>query len=239
MTDTTFRTAAKAQEVTPGQPLVPVAITVNDRAATREAIIRKVRLLGHQFVERSQWGAHKSKGPLSDDWNYSMIALHHAGRSYVCGSGIEQMLETQKNQQSNKFDDIGYHFGIDCSGTVYEGRDIRFKGSSVHLYNTGVIGVVLLNNLTTAKEGNDLIGFWRETLETFGISTTNKIPTPQLDAAINLITALKSVFVIKHFGGHREFPNQAAEGKICPGNIGMKLVKNIRSKTLLLAPPIS
>lgn len=239
MTDTAFKTTAKAQEVKPGQPLVPVAITVNDRAATREAIIRKVNSLGHQFVERSQWGAHKAKGSLTDDWDYTMIALHHAGRSYSCGSGTEQMLETQEEHQDKKYDDIGYHFGIDCSGIIYEGRDIRFKGSSVLEYNTGVIGVVLLNNLTTAEEGDDLVAYGREKLESFGVNTSNRIPASQVDAVLNLITALKSVFVIKRFGGHREFPNQRTEGKICPGNIGMELVKNIRIKTQLLAPPTS
>lgn len=229
----------KAQEVKTGQPVLPIAITVNDRAATREAIIRKVRSLGHQFVERSEWGAQESKGPLSDDWDYSMIALHHAGRSYACGNGAQQMLRTQAGHQSRWFDDIGYHFGIDCSGVIYEGRDIRFKGSSVELYNTGVIGVVLLNNLTVAKEGDDLVAYWRESLESYGMNTTHQIPAAQVDATVNLITALKSVFVINRFGGHREFPNQNGEGKICPGNIGMELVKKIRIRTQLLAPPTS
>lgn len=53
MTGTTFKTASKAQEVKPSQPVVPIAITVNDRAATRETIIRKARDLGHKLVTRS------------------------------------------------------------------------------------------------------------------------------------------------------------------------------------------
>lgn len=138
-----------------------------------------------------------------------------------------------------RYDDIGYHFGIDCSGVIYEGRDIRFKGPSVLEYNTGVIGVVLLNNLTTAEEGDDLVAFGREALESIGVNTTNRIPAPQVDAVVTLISALKSVFVIKHFGGHREYPGQRAEGKVCPGNVGMELVKAIRIKTQLLPPPTS
>jgi hypothetical protein len=82
------------------------------------------------------------------------------------------MLETQENHQQGKYDDIGYHYGIDCDGKIYEGRDIRFKGSSVLEYNTGVIGVVLLNNLTTSEEGDDLVAFGREKLESLGVSTT-------------------------------------------------------------------
>ncbi|MCY1187960.1 hypothetical protein D9M73_290050 [compost metagenome] len=74
-------------------------------------------------------------------------------------------------------------------------------------------------------------------MEAFRISTTNIIPQLQIDATLTLITALKSEFLIKHFSGHREYPNQLSEGKICPGNIGMELLKNIRSKTGLLPPP--
>ena len=100
----------------------------------------------------------------------------HAGRSYECSSGSEQMLETQEMQMDEGYDDIGYHFGIDCSGVIYEGRDIRLKGSNVRNYNTGVIGIVLLNNLTTAEEGDDLVAFGRETLESWGHNTTKHYP---------------------------------------------------------------
>lgn len=239
MTGTTYKTTSKAQEVKPGQPLAPVTITVNDRAATREAIIRKVRELGHRYVPRSAWGAVKGNKGMESDWDYTMIALHHAGRSYECGGSSEQMLETQEEHMDQGYDDIGYHFGIDCSGVIYEGRDIRLKGSSVRNYNTGVIGVVLLNNLTTAEEGDDLVAFGRETLESWGRNTTNIIPAAQIDGVVNLVKALKNVFVIKHFGGHREYPGQLSDGKICPGNVGMELVRAIRSDTNLLFPPSS
>lgn len=235
----TFSTTAKPQEVKPGRSMTPVTITVNDRAATREAIIRKVRELGHGYVSRSAWGAVKGNSGMESDWDYTMVALHHAGRSYECVGGSDQMLETQEVHMEQGYDDIGYHFGIDCSGMIYEGRDIRLKGSSVRNYNTGVIGVVLLNNLTTAEEGGDLVAFGRETLESWGHNTTNTIPAAQIDGVVNLVKALKSVFVIKHFGGHREYPGQLSEGKICPGNVGMELVRAIRADTNLLFPPSS
>lgn len=239
MTGTTFQTTVKAQEVKPGQPLVPVAITVNDRAATREAIIRKVRSLGHLFVERSEWGAIPAKKGMESDWDYSMVAFHHAGRSYSCGHGSNQMRETQEEQLGNKYDDIAYHYGIDCNGTIYEGRDIRLKGGSVRGYNTNVVGVVFLNNLTTAAEGDDIWSLGRGAVERLGVNTTNVIPPLQIDAASHLVSALKSVFVIKQLGGHREFPGQAADGKICPGNVGMEFVRNLRVVTGLLPLPTS
>lgn len=232
-----FATQATAQEIKPGEFMCPIPISVNDRAATREAIIKKVQSLSATFVERSSWGAVKGKPEMVMDWDYSMIALHHAGRSHSCTPGAEQMQEIQKGHLSQKYDDIGYHYGIDCTGQILEGRDIRFQGSSVLKYNTGLIGIVLLDNLTTPEEGGDWVAKGRVALDSIGYSTTNVIPAAQIDALMQLIDALKSVFVIKHFGGHREYPGQASEGKICPGNIGMELVKNIRAKTQLLPPP--
>lgn len=223
----------------PDQTAEPITITVNDRAATREAIIRRLHSLGRKFIERSQWKAKPPRNQLADDWDYSMIALHHAGRSYSCAPGEEQMVDTQGNHLAGRYDDIGYHFGIDCEGCVYEGRDIRYKGSSVLNYNTGVIGIVMLNNLTTAEEGDDLIALGRIAVEAIGLNTTNQIPDPQVDALLDLITALKSVFEIQHFGGHREFPGQRADGKVCPGNVGMELVHKIRTQTQLQPPPTS
>jgi hypothetical protein len=96
---------------------------------------------------------------------------------------------------------------------------------------------VLLENLTTAEEGGDIVAKGRETLEYFGVNTTNVIPAAQIDSLLRLIKVLKGVFLIKNFGGHREYPGQVSEGKICPGNIGMELVRNIRTKTGLLPPP--
>lgn len=232
-----FATQATAQEIKPGEFMCPIPITVNDRAATREAIIKKVRSLNTTFVERSSWGAVKGKPDMVIDWDYTMIALHHAGRSHSCTPGAEQMQEIQKGHLSQKYDDIGYHFGIDCTGQVYEGRDIRLQGSSVLKFNTGLIGIVLLENLTTPEEGGDWVAKGRVALDSLGYSTTNVIPAAQITALMHLIDALKSVFVIKHFGGHREYPGQASEGKICPGNIGMELVRNLRAKTQLLPPP--
>lgn len=239
MTETAFETIASPQEIIPGTAMCPIPITVNDRAATREAIIRKANELGHQFVTRSEWHALKGKDNMVNDWDYTMIALHHAGRSFECGSGAEQMLEIQDEHMDHRYDDIGYHYGVDCSGVIYEGRDIRLKGSSVRNYNTNVIGIVLLSNYTTAGEGDDIVSFGRQILEGVGYNTSHRIPPLQVDAVLNLIKALQSVFIIQHLGGHREYPKQLAEGKICPGDIGMEFVRVLRTTTQLLPPPTS
>lgn len=204
-------------------------ITVDDRAATRQSIIHQIRDHGHGFVERSDWGAkpYRELG-LEMDWDYSKIAIHHAGRSFSCGVGAFQMQNIQADHMSGhlKADDIGYHYALDCSGNVFEGRDIRFKGSSVSNFNSNLIGIVLLENLTSSNE-------------TFGSHfshTIDELPLKQKEATETLISVLCAHFHIAVLGGHREFPNQLAEGKICPCNIGVSYVNSLRNLFRLSKP---
>lgn len=133
-------------------------------------------------------------------------------------------------------DDIGYHYALDCFGNVFEGRDIRFKGESVHNYNTGVIGIVLLENMTTPREGNDGVAAIRTLLDRIGFVQRPKIIEQQQRSLRIFIDILCEFFFIKTLGGHREFPGQSGEGKICPGNVGLALVEELRKATGLSAP---
>ena len=67
-------------------------------------------------------------------------------------------------------------------------------------------------------------------------TTVSSVPSIQKQTANILITALKNHFYINILGGHREFPNQGSEGKICPGNIGMNFVYELRRSFGLSAP---
>lgn len=212
-----------------------VEITVNDRAAVREAIIHRVIESGMNFVTRSDWAASKNRSAnMKDDWNYTMIAIHHAGRSMSCGPAALQLQDIQHMQMNTKGspkDDIGYHYAIDCIGNVFEARDIRFKGEHLKDYNTGAIGIVLLENLTVPGEG---VGVKSKFTSLF--SATPVAPEAQIDSARKLIFILSEFFPIKILGGHREFPHQYDENKICPGNVGMEVVKNLRKLTGLMEP---
>ena len=204
-------------------------ITVDDRAATRQSIINQIREQGHGFVERSDWRAapYKQSG-LELDWDYTKIAIHHAGRSFFCGVGAFQLKDIEavhlrKNEGSAA---VGYHYALDCSGNVFEGRDLRFKGASVSNNNTRLIGIVFLENLTSSDE----------TLGSHFAHSIDEIPLKQKEAALALIKALTDHFNIAVLGGHREFPNQMAEGKICPGNLGISFVNSLRNSFKLVKP---
>lgn len=215
------------------QSQTPQIVTVNDRAATRQAIISAIRHNGMEFIERSSWAAHKNKPEqMENDWNYSMIALHHAGRSMSCGPAALQLQDIQDGHMNNNmWPDIAYHYAIDCFGNVFEGRDIRFKGSHLYKYNTGAIGVVLLENLTEPGEGEGVGSYITKAL-----FSKPSVPEVQVDSTKKLIQVLKEFFSIRQLGGHREFPNQQKSDKICPGNIGISLVNRLRKELKISAP---
>src|SRR6185437_8707841 len=103
--------------------LAPMIVTVNNRAATRQAIINRVQGAGINFVSRSDWAAHKNRpSKMVDDWNYSKIAIHHAGRSFTCGPAalqLQDIQEMQMGKSSSAMDDIGYHYALDCFGNIF------------------------------------------------------------------------------------------------------------------------
>ncbi|WP_397450946.1 N-acetylmuramoyl-L-alanine amidase [Pseudomonas sp. NA-150] len=215
-------------------------ITVNDRAATRATIFRRITAAGFAAIERSDWAALKIETHMESDWDYSMIAIHHIGQRESCNPGSLQMQDIQRLHIKTDWDDIGYHFGIDCSGFIFEGRDIRQKGSNVNKFNTGVIGIVLLENLLALEEGHEVLVKGKKSLKKyFNYDTTQEIPNKQIAALLTLIDVLRSVFNITILGGHMEYPHQqdSEEGRICPGEVGMVLVEELREHTNLLPPP--
>ncbi|WP_373741301.1 hypothetical protein [Neisseria sp.] len=116
-----------------------VEITVNDRAATQQAIINYLEkhlpvISDNKFLERSEWKARAAKAGLEDKWNYTSIVIHHQGNSpqHACSAMYGALPEVQnKHMDKDGCSDIGYHYAIGCLGTIAEGRDIRFKGSHV------------------------------------------------------------------------------------------------------------
>ncbi|SAL34266.1 hypothetical protein AWB68_01554 [Caballeronia choica] len=106
----------------------------------------------------------------------------------------------------------------------------------MHNYNTGVIGIVLMENLTVPDEGRDGVAMVRKFLDAIGVNKRPQVPEKQKQSLEAFIAILREFFYINTLGGHREFPGQLGEGKICPGNIGLTLVKELRKLTGLSAP---
>ncbi|MCP1116928.1 peptidoglycan recognition protein family protein [Robbsia andropogonis] len=227
------------------------AIPVNDRAATRQAIITTLAHRGYRLIERSSWHAKPGQsGMRPSNWDYHDIVIHHAGRSYSCGApSIDEIRRAQAEDMagSDGFHDIGYHYAVSCQGEIYEARDIRFFGEHVLHDNTGKIGIVFLADFVQAGEAYEQEyksdSFFKKMYEIRDILIDQAIvrhdkPTElQVQAVTALCGVLKEFFNITRLGGHREYQKLANNlGRACPGNIGMDVVKLLRNNLAFSAP---
>jgi hypothetical protein len=227
----------------------PQDVSINDKAATRAAIISFVKKHGIQFIESSQWGAKPAKN-VDNDWFFKSIALHHAGNSFSCSVDNLDQLQSIEKTDVSKFKHLSYHYAISCDGKVYELLDIRFKGAHISRGNTQVIGIVMMADLSHAGEAyeqeyknkgwGDIIKKSPELINDQFDNNYDTVSKVQENALITLVAALKKYFAMNIVGGHKEFQVLAnKEGRACPGTEGMKIVKNLRSKFSFIAPSSS
>lgn len=118
-----------------------IEITVNNRAATRQAIIDALTLKQFKVKTHSDWKAKEPATSPKQDWDYTAIAIHHAGNSFSCAvDGAEEMRKAEAVDLGS-FGQVSYHYAIDSRGVICEALDIRYKGRHIKDGNTGVIGV--------------------------------------------------------------------------------------------------
>ena len=229
-----------------------VQVGVDHKAATRQAVIVAIRREKVIFRTRSDW---KAKPPAKNpevDWDYSSIALHHAGNSYSCTADGAAELRKAESTDISSFGHLSYHYAIDCNGVVYEALDIRFKGAHIEGGNTGVVGIVFLADLSVAGEAEKYgPGAWNVTKKRGVIAgvkewlgqendkadlTHDKPSEKQLEAASVLVKSLLNFFDIEKLGGHREFAKTHGTSRACPGTYGMSIAAQLR-REFKLAPP--
>jgi hypothetical protein len=120
---------------------------------------------------------------------YHTVAVHHTAALLLSN---ETMRDVQNlHLHLNGWADVGYHYGIDHSGVIYEGRDIHVRGASVAGHNTGVIGVVLMGD--------------------FQIDEPLDV---QLASLQTLVNWLAEQYPLTHLAAHREFNPET----LCPGD---------------------
>lgn len=83
------------------------------------------------------------------------ITVHHDAldyESFARSDARQRMLRVQSaHQVGNGWADIGYHFVIDRSGNVWEGRPLQWQGAHVKDRNEGNIGVMLMGNFEVQR----------------------------------------------------------------------------------------
>jgi hypothetical protein len=142
-------------------------------------------------------------GPLADSLFW--ITVHHTTDSEpLVMRALQTKHQTEGSESGGVAADVGYHFAIDATGTVFEGRPLAIEGSHVELFNGGNVGIALQGDFESRAAN-------------LGRPDT---PSPaQLVALRNLVDVLAARFTIRDVDGHN--PRKLAStgrGTDCPGD---------------------
>jgi tetratricopeptide (TPR) repeat protein len=166
------------------------AVAVDDGNATDEAPrhsagrdsssdgVEKLRV-----YSRQSWNARAPRPNIEPMGHVDKITIHHTGgEDFWSGSASDAAAEIRKIQRYHQNDqgwaDIGYHYIVDRSGAIWQGRRIRYQGAHARgSANNGNIGIVLLGNFThqqpTAAQRDSLTLLLETLCEHFGLAPTS------------------------------------------------------------------
>jgi hypothetical protein len=159
---------------------------------------------GIEVMQRSAWTAMEAQALILKPAGYfDRITIHHTGafNNHFDKDEVAQDMEAiQLVHHEREYGDIGYHFVVDASGRVWEGRSLAYEGAHVGGQNDNNIGIVLLGN------------FEEQTV------------SAQADASLLvLIQRLRLQYQIK---SHRLYGHRDLGKSLCPGqNLYSRIVK--------------
>lgn len=164
-------------------------------------------------VSRQQWAAKSFRGNVSSLGAIKHVVVHHAAgfRAATQQDAMKQLRAIQKLHQSapRNWSDIGYHFLVDSSGTIYQGRPY-FKGDSLQALPRFAVGAhVLAQNM--GKLGICLLGCFHPPEQ-----GCNDTPTVKALAALERLTrfiCLNYAVPAASIKTHRDFLPTS-----CPGD---------------------
>ena len=108
---------------------------------------------------RQQWHAEAAtRSNLEPMGRPSRLTIHHSAmyfRDTRPASCAAQILMIQREHMNNRgYADIGYHYLIDPSGRIWQGRDLRWQGAHASGDNNiRNIGICLLGNFVRGRSG--------------------------------------------------------------------------------------
>ncbi len=103
--------------------------------------------------DRREWHARPTRSNHEAMGRITRITIHHAGMGVEEEMPIEDVkarLQTiqRSHQDHRRWADIGYHFIIDCSGNIWEGRPLAYQGAHAgnNSANRGNVGICVMGN---------------------------------------------------------------------------------------------
>lgn len=158
-------------------------IQVRPLEETKEEIKEKVKV-----IPRTSW---TNEGPMIFDIQpmtpIYRITIHHTAmpeddESNLGGSTKLRLLKILfLHKHTKNWADIGYHYIVDQSGNIWEGRNIKYQGAHAQgANNLGNIGIALIGNFEThfptEIQKKALIDFVHYLKEKYKITRTNIYP---------------------------------------------------------------
>jgi hypothetical protein len=106
---------------------------------------------GAQCMPRSAWAAGRPVPTLMRPMKPARyITVHHDGMRPFMGeherAAAARLEAIRRGHRRRNWGDIGYHFAVDRTGNIWEGRPIGFQGAHVKDHNEGNVGIVVLGN---------------------------------------------------------------------------------------------
>lgn len=166
-------------------------------------------------LPRSRWAAGQPvTSRMTRMTAIGSITVHHDGMSVFRATDerstvhrLESIRIAHRVQRG--WGDIGYHYVIDRSGRVWEGRPIGWQGAHVANHNEGNIGVLLLGNFDQQSPS-----------------------AQQLEALNGHLTALMRIHRVPlaNVATHREWETAAT---VCPGATLQAHMDSVRSRRMI------
>ncbi len=177
------------------------------------------------FVYREEWQAAAFRGKVHSLGSPELIVVHHTAgfRAATLKDGKRQVREIQRLHQGppRNWADIGYHFLIDASGNVYQGRPF-FRGSRIEDVPRFAMGAHVLNQ-NSKTIGVCLLGCFHPVNQ-----DCKDKPSPAAISSLRQILA----FLMEMYGvspanikTHRDFMSTD-----CPGDTLFRIVSNLRDE---------
>ncbi|MBU4201064.1 MAG: peptidoglycan recognition protein family protein [Verrucomicrobia bacterium] len=190
-----------------GQPLALIASSKSnpDLASLRNILNKRT-----SFYSRSSWARQSPiYARLAPAAPYYRITIHHEGNdtNYDRSSSavIRDLQQVLAAHRRKGYGDIGYHFMIDYSGRIWEGRSLKYQGAHVSSRNPGNIGIVLLGNFEIQKPA-----------------------VAQKDALVKLVAELRSYYGI---GRRRIYGHRDLDSTLCPGRNLYAFLPTLKAST--------
>lgn len=154
--------------------------TAPRRAAPRAGRANRPSWGSLAIQPRSAWSPKReNRSNLDPMQRPSKVTIHHSAMYFRSTSPRDAAAQIGKIQREHMktrgYGDIGYHFLIDPSGRIWEGRQLRWQGAHAHGNNNiGNIGVCLLGNFMRQRDGQGPTKDQVQAMEQLVVSLTQR-----------------------------------------------------------------